>query len=204
MYSKRAFFVFLCRIKKLIMRLLICRQMERLNHNSLVEIIEPFLGPDDDSAFWNQAIHVLVSDIESEISERPPDRDIYLTIGACSHWLRPHQTRWAASGGFAWPTGYGGGTLSRRGLPQFDWSVIFLWDVNSEIWEPVNRFKGKKKLTFRAALPTRTTRHDQSAVHTLWEPGSPIHPTKKRVRFYGFRKREQDWACVESKDIWQD
>lgn len=177
--------------------------MERHNHNSLVEIIEPFLGPDDDSAFWNQAIHVLVSDIESEISERTPDRDIYLNVGACSHWLRPHQTRWTASGGFAWPTGYGGGTWSRIGLPQFDWSVKFLWDVNSETWEPVNRFKGKKKLTFRAALPTRTTRHDQAAIHTMWEPGSPVHPTRKRVRFYGFRKHQQDWACIDSQDMWE-
>lgn len=178
--------------------------MERHNHNSIIEIIEPFLGPDDDSAFWNQAIHVLASDIETELSERTPNCDIYLNVGACSHWLRPHQTRWTASGGYAWPVGYGRGIDSRSGLPQFDWSVKFLWNVNSENWEPINRFKRKKKLIFRAALPTRTTRHYQAAVHTIWEPGSPIDPRKRRVRFYGFRKQQQDWTWVDSYDRWQE
>lgn len=175
--------------------------MTRHDHTGFVDAVAPFLGSDDDSAFWAQAFRVLVSDIEAEIGERRPDRGIYLNIGACSHWLRPHQTRWRASGGFAWPTGYGGGTWSRSGLPLFDWSVKFLWDRHSEWWQRVDRFRGKRKLVLRATLPTRTARHAQAAVHTIWEPGSPSQPRTKRVRFYGFRKHQDDWVCVASQDI---
>ncbi len=175
--------------------------MQESNHTSLVGIIQACLRSDDDPAFWGAAIQVLAFDIEAEITDGSHNCDVYLNIGACSHWLRPHQTRWTAAGGFAWPTGYGGGTWSRRGLPQFDWSQKFLWDVSARSWKPVDRFKGKRKLSCRVALPTRTARHDQAAIHTLWEPGTPTTPTEKRLRFYGFRKQDGNWACVASKDI---
>jgi hypothetical protein len=177
------------------------RKMQRHNHNYLADTFGPHLGPDDDPEFWDTAVELLVSEIETETTEEITTRDIYLNLGACSHWLRPHQTRWTASGGFAWPTGYDGGTGSRSGLPQFDWSVKFLLNKKLKIWEPADRFRGKRKLILRAALPTRTTRHDQAAVHTAWVPGPPVHPTKKRVRFYGFRKNQQAWTCVASQDI---
>jgi hypothetical protein len=175
--------------------------MKPANRSAMVAAVHPHLGKDDDKAFWDHAIDVLVTDVESEISESGSDREIYAWFGACSHWLRPHQTRWTAAGGFAWPTGYTGGSYSRDGAPEFDWSVKFCWDLASKVWEPSERFKGKKKLIFRAALPTRTTRHDQAAVHTIWEPGSPAQTKRKTVRIYGFRKIEHEWTCVASKIV---
>jgi len=29
-----------------------------------------------------------------------------LVVGACSHWVRPHNSRWNAAGGFVCPDGY--------------------------------------------------------------------------------------------------
>ncbi len=176
------------------------RLMEDHNPDFPVEVIEPFLEADDDPAFWRSAVNVLVADVELEIAEGRRHRNIFLNIGACSHWLRPHQTRWTASGGFAWPTGYGGKTQSRSGLPQFDWSVTLQRDARLQIWKPTSRIEGGKKLVLRAALPTRTMLHDQAAIHTIWPRGSPTMPTKKCVRFYGFRKEPQGWACVASLD----
>jgi hypothetical protein len=171
------------------------------NHNSdyIIDTIEPFLAADDDPAFWKSAIDVLVADVELQITEGRRDRNIFMVIGACSHWLRPHQTRWTASGGFAWPTGYGGRGYG-GGFPICDWYVELQRDASSQIWGSVSRIGGGKKLVLRAALPTRTMLHDQAAIHTIWPRGSPTMPTKRCVRFYGFRKEPHGWACVASLD----
>jgi hypothetical protein len=174
--------------------------MEQRKHDYLINVIQPFLNADDDPAFWTQAIEVFAADVEFEIAEGGRHRNILMNVEACSHWLRPHQTRWMAAGGFAWPTGYGGTRWSRSGLPQFDWSIELLWNAHSQIWEIASRLKRKRALTFRAALPTRTLRHNQAAIHTIWQRGSPTVPTKKCVRLYGFRKKQQEWTCVASKD----
>src|SRR5258708_3339750 len=64
---------------------------------------------------------------------------VLVEVGRCSHWLRPHQTRWTADGGFPHPTGYGSGRggHSLSGLPQFDWSVVLEWSGSE--WEVVPR-----------------------------------------------------------------
>ena len=80
------------------------------------------LSADDDPALWEQVLKVLAED--ASIVEPVTDTSqLYAEVGVCSHWLRPHQTRWTAAGGFAWPVGYGGTGFSRTGLPLFDWSV---------------------------------------------------------------------------------
>jgi len=131
----------------------------------------------------------------------------FLWIGACSHWWRPHQRRWTAAGGFAWPTGYKGVAGYSDGLPEFDWSVILSFD--GERWKRIDKFSGKKQAILRVAVPartggsvllhltkksmdefsekrtcrglaSRTARHKQAAIHSVWS-------TSRQPEFYGFR-----------------
>lgn len=71
------------------------------------------LNAEDDPELWQVVIDTILADLQAA-------NGITVEIGRCSHWLRPHQTRWTADGGFAWPTGYGGTAFSRTGLPLFD------------------------------------------------------------------------------------
>ena len=97
-----------------------------------------------------------------------------------------------AAGGFAWPSGYlGGKGFSRNGLPEFDWSVIF--QFKDQQWEPAEKFQGKQKVILHAAVPARSTRHTQAAVHTLWLP-------ENETIFYSFRKMNGAWSCVANSD----
>lgn len=157
------------------------------------------LAPEDDGDFWSAALAVLLHDVETEWGDARSKPEIYAQIGACSHWLRPHQTRWTAAGGFAWPSGYGGFGYSRLGLPEFDWFVLLRRDADSQSWRPVEKLTGKKRLILRAALPTRTKRHPQAAVHTIWTPGRLAGRKKGFSRVYGFRKLEGAWQCVASR-----
>jgi len=70
--------------------------------------------------------------------------------------------------------------------------VLIHWNGEEKKWQIVEpKFSGKKKLVFRAAFPTRTGRHQQAAIHTIWIPGTPDQPDKQAPKFYGFRKKEQ-------------
>lgn len=143
------------------------------------------LEAEDDPDFWRSALTYVLSESE-------PRPGASVEVGRCSHWLRPHQTRWKADGGFAWPTGYGidgGGSYSRYGLPQFDWSIVLDWSEGG--WEPAPRRSVRHLL--RLALPSRTRRHGQAAIHALWHAGR-----EKRVVFYGFRRRGGAWVCTAS------
>lgn len=172
-------------------------------------VIKRALTDEDDLGFWIAAFDVLLRDIEALDFERCRKYEIYIQIGACSHWLRPHQTRWTAAGGFAWPVGYMdrfarglGNTYGPigDGLPEFEWFALFHWNHEQKTWNLVEpKFTGKRKLIFRAALPTRTKRHPQAAIHTIWSPGSPEYPTSKVEQFYGFRKIEETWECVATR-----
>lgn len=157
------------------------------------------LSPEDDQAFWLAAIPVLLQDVEVELEEARPRTEVYAHIGACSHWLRPHQTRWTAAGGFAWPSGYGSSGYSRLGVPEFDWSVLLRRDFETREWQPVAKFASKRHFIFRAALPTRTKRHPQAAIHTTWLPRLPSSGEPKALHLYGFRNIEGDWQCVASR-----
>jgi len=147
----------------------------------LMQVLLGHLDDEDDPALWQAAVdHIL-----AEFEEKP---NSVIEIGRCSHWLRPHQTRWTADGGFAWPTGYGGTTQSRNGLPLFDWSVIVQW--SDDKWVP--RAHKATVVDLRITIPSRTTRHRQAALHTLWKTGR----RSKERRFYGFRKKEGKWECT--------
>jgi hypothetical protein len=175
--------------------------------------IVPYLTAEDDANFWETAFDTLLSDMDAIHPDRSVKHEIFLQIGACSHWVRPHQTRWTAAGGFAWPEGYiqkyrdhwrnSRGPIG-HGLPELDWFVLAHWYHKESRWRMVEpKFYGKKKLVLRASLPTRTTRHPQAAIHTIWSPGTPGSPDTQETMFYGFRKRNQEWKCVAVRN-WAD
>jgi hypothetical protein len=153
------------------------------------------LTTEDDPAFWEAAIDTVLAEASFLYQGAGTPGAFLVRIGACSHWLRPHQTRWTADSGFAWPTGYGGSGFSRLGLPELDWSITCRWDDGRGGWVPAGSPAGAC-LLFRAALPTRTARHRQAAIHTVWMPGSPIRPKEEALQFYGFRKKKGDWVCT--------
>jgi hypothetical protein len=162
------------------------------------DLILSHLTAEDDKDFWSTAVTVLLHDVATDLENARPKTDIYAQIGACSHWLRPHQTRWTTAGGFAWPSGYGASDYSRLGVPEFDWFVLLRRDFETQSWQPVHKLAGKRHLIFRVALPTRTTRHPQAAIHTIWLPRRPSDGQQKALRIYGFRKIDGVWQCVAS------
>lgn len=149
----------------------------------------------EDWAFWKELLKTLEHDAAFEIGDYK-GRAIIMEIGVCSHWLRPHQTRWTAGGGFALPVGYIGGRWGRTGLPEFDWNFIFQWRPTEQSWllHGADWPIPKRHFLFRVALPTRTLRHKQAVVHALWMQGTPKRPRKKQLSFYGFRKLEDGWT----------
>ncbi len=146
------------------------------------------LDADDDPELWLVALCYI-------LAEAPARPDVMAEIGRCSHWLRPHQSRWSADGGFAWPSGYGsgaGGWFFPLALPQFDWSVVLGWSGSE--WDVVERRSVRTDV--RIAIPSRTRRHCQAAIHTLWHT-----EREKDLVFYGFRRQDDGWTCTASKKI---
>lgn len=163
-------------------------------------IVRPFLTDEDDPEFWSTVFETLAHDFETLHSTESSKYEIFLQIGACSHWLRPHQTRWTAAGGFAAPVGYQGNGVYGHGVPEFDWFVILCPDQNEDRWVQAEKFFGKRKLICRVALPTRTSRHNQAAINAIWSPGTPTNPDKKLEVHYGFRKVNGIWKCAASSE----
>jgi hypothetical protein len=160
-------------------------------HFDLLDAVRPNLGDEDDEELWRTVISVLAEEFERRVSLK--DTHAFLWIGACSHWLRPHQSTWVQGGGFAWPAGYGDNAgFGHRGLPQFEWSVKFRFLHGS--WQKAERFSGKQKTILRVAVPTRTARHAQAAIHSVW-----LRPRNKRM-FWGFRKLGEEWRPVAVSD----
>ncbi len=121
--------------------------------------------------------------------------ELYAIIGSCAHWIRPHQSRWTAGGGFALPAGYGDGEGFLKGLPNLDWSVTLQFDRGETAWTspetpPIQRFR-----SVRLAVPSRTVRHRQAAVHAVWSAGTLVARSKQTV-YYGFRNSTDGWKLV--------
>jgi hypothetical protein len=150
------------------------------------------LTPQDDPEAWRAILDVISEEFEERYcKDATREESWFLRIGACSHWWRPHQSRWTAAGGFAWPTGYKGAAGWSNGLPEFDWSVILCFD--GERWRQVAKFSTKKQIVLRVAVPTRTARHKQAAVHSVWS-------TSHQFTLYGFRHIDGIWTCVAASD----
>jgi hypothetical protein len=158
-------------------------------------VLAEHLTHDDDADLWTVAIPMLLTEAAS--SAIGTQQDIYAQIGSCSHWISPH-LRWAADGGFAWPFGYDKTTTgwSYRGLPELNWSEFLKW--TGEAWELGQT--GKRCLVFRIAIPARTARRLQAAIHTIWTPHSPTSKDKV-VKLYGFRKQAGTWSLTASEEL---
>ncbi len=149
------------------------------------------LTNDDDPALWDVVTNTILADAASHCCDAKDD--VFAQIGCCRHWIRPHQSRWTADGGFASPFGYDRTTAgySFSALPELEWSVFFKWF--GAAWE-LGR-TGARCLLLRVAIPARTTRHSQAAVHTIWTPRSPLRQ-EKAVQLYGFRKKDGFWQLT--------
>ena len=159
--------------------------------------VAAYLSSEDDHAAWETIASIVFSDAEALLLNLGSSVDVRTRFGRCSHWLRPHQTRWTADGGFAWPSGYCGQGFSRFGTPEFDWFLEARWDPKSKCWLSVKpRPERRRTLLFRVAVPSRTARHDQAAVHTIWRPGPPQHRRKELLQVYGFRKQDGAWRAT--------
>lgn len=174
-----------------------------MQEDDLDELIDQVIGQlasTDDPEAWRTILRHIIPEATYLCGENPDRQAIVMEIGCCSHWLRPHQTRWTASGGFAWPSGYNGPPYSRVGKPEHDWQERFSWDRKSDRWKaerlPSTRTLPKRGLEFRVSIPARTMRHPQAAVSTIWSPGSPPLPKKALKQFYGFRQVKGTWHCV--------
>ncbi len=152
------------------------------------------LSAEDDPALWGQVLAALAKDA-STLEAVNDGSQLYAEVGVCSHWLRPHQTRWTAAGGFAYPIGYGDGegfAPGIAGLPRFDWSVRLQFSPASVGWVIPVELPTKRFNSVRVAVPSRTARHRQAAVHALWSPRT-LDAKHKRTVFYGFRSLNGVW-----------
>jgi hypothetical protein len=166
----------------------ICLRAPIVNSRALPITLRERMSAEDDPALWEQVLTVLPEDASILEAVQEGTR-LYAEVGACSHWLRPHQTRWTAAGGFAWPTGYGGTRYSRMGLPAFDWIIP-------------EKLPTRHSLSVRVAIPSRTTRHRQAAVNTVWPPKT-LDGRRERSVFYGLRNLDGVWelkACSNSRE----
>jgi len=152
--------------------------------------IQERLGTDDDPRLWREVLRAAAEDASVLGCS-----ELYAIVGCCSHWLRPHQSRWTAAGGFALPVGYGGGEGFLRGLPNLDWRVILQFDHAQLGWALPSRPPTKGFNSVRLAVPSRTARHRQAAVHAVWSPLTS-DTRRKRTDYYGFRKSEGGWCLV--------
>lgn len=159
----------------------------------LPALIEQRLVTDDDPDLWIELLRAVAEDA-SALRERGASR-LYAIVGCCSHWARPHQSRWTAAGGFALPEGYGDGEGFLGGLPNLDWSVTLQFDPSQPGWVCPLQPPTKRFCSVRLAIPSRTARHLQAAVHAVWSPGT-LDAKHKRTVFYGIRKSENGLALV--------
>lgn len=143
------------------------------NANLLIESVSSKLGADDDPNFWEVALKVLADEFLRRYDRKANSQKWVFVVGACAHWVRPHNSCWNAAGGFVYPEGY------QNSLPELDWSILFSYQ--DQRWTLLKKLPGKKQTVFRVSAPTRSMRHKQAVVHTQWSASQdPV--------FYGFRK----------------
>jgi hypothetical protein len=160
--------------------------MKAIENKAIVfEALEPKLAAEDDHALWQVALAVLTDEFEQRRVEASHRGVWAMVVGACSHWVRPHNSRWNAAGGFAYPNGY------KDSAPELDWSLTFVF--RNRVWESVKKLPGKNIKVFQVAIPARTARHKQASIHTRWTPNG-------ETVLYGFRKIAEKWECVAASD----
>jgi len=156
------------------------------------------LDNEDDLALWRVAITTIIGECQAFYADDFGRQTVLAWIGSCSHWIRPHQRRYKVAGGFASPHGYSnaGGGYAFSSLPEFDWSVTWKQNEDCRSWSLSKGRPGRRPLVLRIAIPARTARHEQCAVHTIWDPGTPAVPKQKAEQLYFFRRFEEGWLPV--------
>ena len=155
------------------------------NSKPILETVRGNLTAGDDLGLWENVLNVLADEFLQRYDRVAKNRTWVLLVGACSHWVRPHNSCWNAAGGFIYPEGY------QNSLPQLDWFVVLSY--SNRCWTPLRKLPGKNLIVFRAAIPARSADHKQAAVHTKWSNiQDPI--------LYGFRNVEGTWKCVAASD----
>ena len=149
------------------------------------EEVAAHLAPNDDPALWREVLQFAVAEFAKAEPRRARTKKWAMQVGACSHWNRPHQTRWTAAGGFAYPDGY------KKHFPTLDWSVLFIFEEGK--WLPVKKLPGKGLRLFCVAVPSRTDRHNQAAIHARWSTGA-------KSALFGFRRLDGVWRLVAFAD----
>jgi hypothetical protein len=68
--------------------------------NVLFEVVRARLGEEDDGGFWQCALAVLADEFLYRYQRASKKRNWVLIVGARSHWVRSHNSRWYPAGGF--------------------------------------------------------------------------------------------------------
>ena len=168
--------------------------------NSILDSISSNFSDTDDPNLWRSVLSIACSDISKEVAKAQSTRDLFLVIGPCSSWLRPHQTRWRVGDmEFAWPSGYGGVGYSRSGLPALDWCCCFQYgegDRFSMVDIP-HKFK-HRQIILRIAIPARTTERRKASINMFWTPGTPSNFRRSVVRILALSRENTRWKLVGS------
>jgi hypothetical protein len=75
--------------------------------NELISMshVEDRLTAQDDPGAWKEILAVLNEEfLQRYRAEQGEKKAWFLRIGTCSHWVRPHQSRWLAAGEFPCPS----------------------------------------------------------------------------------------------------
>jgi hypothetical protein len=153
---------------------------------------------DDDLGLWRLAITEIVGENLAYYHDSKVKDAILIRVGKCSHWIRPHQSRYKVAGGFAAPFGYGnaGQGYSFSADPELEWHFTWTWSEEQSNWVGVRGRPGRRPLMLRISIPARTLRHEQAAVHAAWDPGTPGNPKEKATQLYFFRRFDREWSRV--------
>jgi hypothetical protein len=149
---------------------------------------------DDDPQLWDVVIAHLLNWLEPQI-DVTKRRPLFIRVGPCSHWRRPHSWRHTLAGSKGWPRGYGdGGTL-----PQLDWAVLLHWQPKEHSWQLATGLHTKRYYLFQVAIPSRSARHNQALVHSRWLPGPRRVQIQGGQTLFHFQKSFGHWQF--SKEI---
>jgi hypothetical protein len=151
----------------------------------LFATIKPKLVVVDDPALWRAVLFVLVDELAQRHTEESRRGVWSMVVGTCPHWVKPHNSRWNAAGNIVYPHGY------KDSVPELDWSVIFVF--RNQEWTTARKLSGKNADVFRVAIPARTARHKQAAIHSRRTPN-------EETVLYGFRKVADKWQCVAASE----
>ena len=167
--------------------------------NLMLSNIKQHLCESDDANLWLSVLRIACKEISSEYEKSQTNRDIFLIIGPCSSWLRPHQTRWrVGKEEFAWPSGYGSSHHSRTGLPEFDWCCCFQYSGNDDyayVCAP-RQFK-KRQILLRVAIPTQTIDRRKASINMFWPQGLPSDLSDSLVRILAMHRVDGDWSLLD-------